>query len=402
MPPILDNSHPQGAALQNVPCPHADILEVADQLVPEERERLAIIHEFLQTEIRPAVGEYWDREELPREMLPKLAAHGLGEVELSRTSRLFRGLVYAEVTRADVSLSALVGIHNELIVGLINALGSEEQKERWLPGLRRFTNLGCFALTEPDSGSDIAGGLSTTATFTDDGWVINGEKRWIGAGTIADFAIVFARDTADNRIKGFIVELDRDGVSTSKLSRKMGLRIMQNADMVFDNVLIPAENLIPGAESFADTNEYLCNSRAWVGWQAAGLQLGIFDKAREYAVTRKQFGKPLAGFQLVQEALVRILGNATASLGMMAQVAHLQEHGNLQMPYAALAKATATRFARESAAAGRNIGGGNGILTDFDLSKMMADAEVLYTYEGTYEINSLIVGRAVTGQSAFV
>ncbi|MDN6263261.1 acyl-CoA dehydrogenase family protein, partial [Corynebacterium casei] len=227
-------------------------------------------------------------------------------------------------------------------------------------------------------------------------------KRWIGGGTFADFAICFARDTEDNAVKGFIVEMDRDGVSAEKISRKMGLRIMQNANIHFEDVVIPHDNLIPGAESFANTNDFLCSSRAWVAWQGAGLQLGIFDKAREYAVSRDQFGRPIAKFQLIQEALSRILGNATVSLSMMAQIARKQEAGELEMPHAALAKATTTRLARESAAAGRNIGGGNGILTDYELSKMMNDAEILYTYEGTYEINSLIVGRAITGVSAFV
>lgn len=177
---------------------------------------------------------------------------------------------------------------------------------------------------------------------------------------------------------------------------------MQNADLGFDNVQIPHDNLLPGATSFKATNTYLKNSRAWVGWQGAGIQLGIFDKAREFALAREQFGRPIAKFQLIQESLSRILGNATASLAMMAQLGWVQSEGKLEMPYAALAKATTTRLARESAAAGRAIGGGDGILTQHDLSKMLNDVEILYTYEGTYEINSLIVGRAITGQSAFV
>lgn len=402
MPPIINLEDTTQLSFHDIPFPHADILGVADQLNREEAERLQKLHEFLQTEIRPAVGEYWDREEFPFELLPGLAEFGLGEIALSGTSRLYRGLAYAEVTRADVSISALVGIHNELVVALIDALASDAQRDKWLDGLRSFEKLGCFALTEPEHGSDIAGGLATTAQRTKDGWVINGEKRWIGGGTFADFAICFARDTEDNAVKGFIVEMDRDGVSAEKISRKMGLRIMQNANIHFKDVVIPHDNLIPGAESFANTNDFLCSSRAWVAWQGAGLQLGIFDKAREYAVSRDQFGRPIAKFQLIQEALSRILGNATVSLSMMTQIAKKQEAGELEMPHAALAKATTTRLARESAAAGRNIAGGNGILTDYELSKMMNDAEILYTYEGTYEINSLIVGRAITGVSAFV
>lgn len=397
---MLNPTDPQ--LLAGVKFPDADILHVAHMLSDEEQNRLRELHEFLQSEIRPVVGEYWDREELPFELLPKLAAHGLGELEFSGASRLFKGLAYAEVTRADVSLSALVGIHNELVVDLLDQLASEEQKQTWLPGLRQFEKLGCFALTEPDHGSDIAGGLATTAERTNDGWVIRGAKRWIGGGTFADFAVVFARDVADNQIKGFIVELDREGVTKTKIARKMGLRIMQNADLTFDNVHIPAENLIPGAESFAATNVMLRNSRAWVGWQAAGIQLAIFDRARAYALTREQFGRPIAKFQLVQEQLSRILGNATATLGMMTHIARLQEDGKFDMPHAALVKATGTRLARESAQLGRSMGGGNGILTEHELSKLLGDAEILYTYEGTYEVNSLIVGRAVTGVSAFV
>lgn len=388
--------------LSDITFPNADILEMVDQLDPVEKEEFLEVREFLRTEIRPHVGEYWDREELPFDLLPKLAEHGLGNIALSGHTKLFNGLVYAEVTRADVSLSALVGIHNELIVELIHELGSQKQKDTWLDGLSNFTKVGCFGLTEADHGSDIAGGLSTTAEKTPDGWVINGDKRWIGAGTFADFCILFARDVEDNEIKGFLVELDREGVTKEKISRKMGLRIMQNANLIFDNVLIPEDSLIPGAASFKATNLFLKNSRAWVGWQGAGVQLAIFDAARAYAVTRDQFGRKIAKFQLVQEPLSRILGNATASLGLMCQIARLQEEGRMEMVHAALAKSTTTRLARESAAAGRGVLGGNGILTDFEASKLMADAEVLFTYEGTYEVNSLIVGRAVTGQSAFV
>ncbi|PRQ11283.1 acyl-CoA dehydrogenase [Corynebacterium sp. 13CS0277] len=388
--------------LDRVHFPDADLLKVADQLDASERAHLERVHRFLQEEIRPVVGPYWDREEFPFELLPKLAEYGLGNIELGGHSRLLKGLLYAEVTRADVSLSALVGIHNELIVGAIEYLGSEEHKATWLEDLKTFKKVGCFALTEPDHGSDIAGGLATTAEATADGWVINGAKRWIGGGTFADFAVVFARDTRDGEVKGFLVEMDRPGVTATKICNKMGLRIMQNADITFDNVHIPASALLPGAQTFAGTNVMLRNSRAWVGWQGAGVQLGILDRARDYTLSREQFGKKLAKFQLVQEQLSRICGNAAASLAMLAQVAWLQEHGQFDMPHAALAKATATRLARESAGLARGLGGGNGIVTEFELSKLFNDVEILYTYEGTYEINSLIVGRAITGQSAFV
>jgi glutaryl-CoA dehydrogenase len=375
---------------------------VADLLPPGERTRYLEIRDFLQSRVRAQSIEYWNREEFPFGLLAELGKHGLGGLQTDGTSTLFKGLMYVEVARADVSLSALVGIHNELIVGMIDALGSEEQKQRWLPGLTAFTQLGAFALTEPEHGSDIAGGLATTARLEDGEWVIDGAKRWIGAGTIADFALVWARDTADQQIKGFIVETDRPGYTATKISNKIGLRIMQNADIQLDGVRVPETNMLPGATDFTKANELLRDSRAWVGWQAAGIQLAAFDVARSYSLQRRQFGKELARFQLIQQQLAEILGNASASLALMAQLARIQAEGRLEMAQAAMAKATTTRLARASVAMGRSLLGGNGISSDFEMGKLFGDAEILYTYEGSYEINSLIVARAVTGKSAFV
>ncbi|MEO5318571.1 acyl-CoA dehydrogenase family protein [Arthrobacter sp. CC3] len=375
---------------------------VVDLLPEGERSRYLEVREFLQSRIRAASIEYWNREEFPFGLLAEMGKYGLGGLQTDGTSALFKGLMYVEVARADVSLSALVGIHNELIVGMIDELGSDEQKQRWLPGLQAFTQLGAFALTEPEHGSDIAGGLETSARLERGEWVINGAKRWIGAGTIADFALVWARDEADGQIKGFIVETDRPGYSATKICNKIGLRIMQNADIVLDEVRIPASNLLPGATDFSKANDLLRDSRAWVGWQAAGIQLAAFDVARSYALERKQFGKELARFQLVQQQLAEILGNASASLALMAQLARIQQDGKLEMAQAAMAKSTTTRLARASVAMGRSLLGGNGISSDYEMGKLFGDAEILYTYEGSYEINSLIVARAVTGRSAFV
>ncbi|MFB8369249.1 acyl-CoA dehydrogenase family protein [Pseudarthrobacter sp. NPDC055928] len=375
---------------------------IVDLLPETEKERYLEMREFLQGSVRQASIEYWNREEFPFGLLAQMGKRGLGGLQTDGSSKLFKGLMYVEVARADVSLSALVGIHNELIVGMIHELGSEEQKDRWLPGLTSFSQLGAFALTEPDHGSDIAGGLATSARLEGDEWVINGAKRWIGAGTIADFALVWARDDADGQIKGFIVETDRPGYSATKISNKIGLRIMQNADIVLENVRIPQSNLLPGATDFSKANDLLRDSRAWVGWQGAGIQLATFDVARSYSLARKQFGKELARFQLIQQQLAEILGNASAALALMAQLARIQEDGKLEMVQAAMAKSTCTRLARASVAMGRSILGGNGISTDFEMGKLFGDAEILYTYEGSYEINSLIVGRGVTGMSAFV
>jgi glutaryl-CoA dehydrogenase len=375
---------------------------IVDLLPAAERSRYLDVRDFLQSRVRAASIEYWNREEFPFGLLAEMGKYGLGGLQTDGTSALFKGLMYVEVARADVSLSALVGIHNELIVGMIDELGSEDQKQRWLPGLKAFTQLGAFALTEPEHGSDIAGGLETSARLQGGEWVINGAKRWIGAGTIADFALVWARDEADAQIKGFIVETDRPGYSATKISNKIGLRIMQNADIRLEDVRIPESNLLPGATDFSKANDLLRDSRAWVGWQGAGIQLAAFDVARSYALKRKQFGKELARFQLVQQQLAEILGNASASLALMAQLARIQQGGKLEMVQAAMAKSTTTRLARASVAMGRSLMGGNGISSDYEMGKLFGDAEILYTYEGSYEINSLIVARAVTGKSAFV
>lgn len=385
-----------------LPYPGADLMHIWELLDEPERERLESIRAFLQDRVRPESIGYWNREEFPHHLLQEMAAHGLGGIQVDGSSALFKGLVYVEAARADVSLSALVGIHNELIVGMIHELGSQAQKDAWLPRLTSFAALGAFALTEPGHGSDIAGGLSTTATRTGDEWVINGAKRWIGSGTIADFALVWARDTGDGQIKAFIVESGRQGFSATKIGNKIGLRIMQNADLELDHVRVPEANRLPGVANFAEANELLKHSRAWVGWQAAGVQLGIFDIARDYSLTREQFGQQIAKFQLVQLPLSEILGNAMASLSLMVDVARLQSLDKLEMVQAAMAKATTTRLARESAAKGRALLGGNGVTSDHEMAKLFGDTEILYTYEGTYEINSLIVGRAVTGVSAFV
>lgn len=384
-----------------IPYPDADLLHIVRLLPPTEQARYAEIRNYLQSAVRPASIGYWNREEFPRDVVAVMGARGLGELQLDGSSALFRGLMYVEVARVDVSLSALAGIHNELIVGTIHHLGSDEQKRRWLPGLRTFAQLGAFALTEPGHGSDISRGLETTARRDGSEWVLNGTKRWIGSGTVADVALVWARDTADGHLKCFLVETDRPGYSAARIEHKIGLRIMQNADIRLEDVRIPAANLLPGASSFASASALLRDSRAWVGWQAAGIQFAAFDVARSYTLNRRQFGRELAGFQLVQQQLADILGNAAASLALMVQLARLQEDGLLEMAQAAMAKATTTRLARASVAMGRSLLGGNGITSDHEMAKLFADAEILYTYEGSYEINSLLVGRAVTGIQAF-
>lgn len=382
--------------------PEGDLLKARRHLSAEEAERLRRIEAHVQEELRKPSLEAWNEERFLAEALPPLAELGLGGLEIDGSSRLFTGLAHAAVAQADVSMSAVLGIHNELIVGLIHAFGSAEQKDAWLGRLSRFEALGAFCLTEPDHGSDIARGLATTARRDGDGWVITGTKRWIGMATVADIALVWARDVADDAIRCFLVETSSPGYHAEKIRHKMGLRVMPNADVLLDEVRVPGSAALPGARSFADTNLLLRSSRAWVGWQAVGLQRAVLDVVRGYVTQREQFGRPLASFQLIQQAIAEISGNLAVCQALMLQVAELQEAGELEMMHAALAKSTTTRLARASAALGREALGGNGITTDYEVAKLMGDAEAIYTYEGSYGINSLIVGRALTGVSAFV
>lgn len=378
-----------------------DVLEYHRLLTPEQQEKLTEIRAALAEIVTPHVAEAWSRDEFPHEIARRVGELGYNHVSGMTEDPLFRGHLMAELARADISLSVYFALHNDLVGATLEALGSEEQKQTWLPGLYAMEYTGCFALTEPEHGSDVAGGMATTARREGDEWVINGAKRWIGNGTMSRIAIVWARDEEDDQVKGFIVETDTPGYEATKISGKMGLRIMQNADITLD-VRLPADAILPGATTFAATRALLRDSRMWVGWQGVGAQMGVLDVLRSYALRREQFGRPLAAFQLIQAQIAEVAGNLAASAGMMLQVDALRQEGRMEMMHAAMAKATSTRLARSSAALARDALGGNGLLTEHEIAKIMGDVEAIYSYEGSYGMNTLIVGRALTGVSAFV
>jgi len=381
--------------------PTADFLGFESLLPTHERAKLQDVRDFLDKEVSPRAVEWWNNAEFPHELLPKLAGLHLSTPVQQGYSNLFSGLVIAEMTRADTSIATFFMVHHDLFVEALHSFGSAEQKARLLKDAMDLTITGAFALTEPLHGSDVAGGMATTATRDGDTWVINGAKRWIGNGTFCDYMLLWARDTETGGVRGFILDATLPGVTRTVIANKTALRTVQNADITLTDVRVDEADRFAGIESFEDTRQLLLGSRILVGWQAVGQQLAAFDVARRYAVERHQFGRPIAGFQLVQDQLVTMMGNTTASLGVMARIAQLQEEGTSDMPQAAFAKSFTTARMRETVALGRGILGGNGIVTDFGMAKIFADAEAVYTYEGSYEINSLIVGRALTGISAF-
>ena len=377
-----------------------------------EQQKLVQLRAFLAAEVAPHAAQWWRDSYFPAELLPKLAALELSTPVQQGYSPLFAGLVIAEMTRTDTSIATFFMVHHDLFVEALHAFGSADQKDRLLADALALRITGAFALTEPDHGSDVAGGMETTAVRDGDAWLLNGSKRWIGNGTFCDYMLLWAREPETGKIRGFLLDASLPGVHRTRIENKTALRTVQNADITLAGVRVPEADRLAGIDSFEDIKHLLRGSRIMVGWQAVGAQLAAVDIARAYAVERHQFGRPLASFQLVTEQLVRMLGNTVASTGMLARVAELERGGypsaaadgrnssGAGMAQAALAKSYASARMRETVALGRSILGGNGILTDYRMAKVFADAEAIYTYEGSYEINSLLVGRDITGVSA--
>ncbi|NYE96661.1 glutaryl-CoA dehydrogenase [Psychromicrobium silvestre] len=389
--------------VNNLPYADGDFYSFEQLLTDGERERLQQIRDFLAKEVKPIAVDYWNRAEFPMDLIPKLAELDvMSPVRRQGYSNLFAGLVHAEFTRADTSIATFMGVHDGLFTGSIEALASEEQKAEWLPDIYSLKKIGAFGLTEPLGGSDVAGGTRTTARKEGGKWILNGAKRWIGNATFSDWVVIYARDEADNQVKAFLVDTASEGYTATKIENKIALRSVQNADITLENVVVPEEFKLAHGNSFRDTNKVLKVTRLAVAWQAVGQQLATFDVARRYAVERIQFGRPLASFQLVQDQLVQILGNTVASMSMMVRLSQLEDLGQAKDEQSALAKAYTTARMRESVALGRSILGGNGIVTDYEMAKIFSDAEAIYSYEGTYEINSLVTARAITGISAIV
>ena len=389
--------------INDLPYADGDFFAFEQLLSGKEQDRLAEVREFLTREVKPIAVDCWNRGEFPMDLVPKLAEIDLvSPVKRQGYSNLFAGILHAETTRADTSIATFMGVHDGLFTGSIEALASQEQQDAWLPDIYSMKKIGAFGLTEPLGGSDVAGGTRTTARREGDNWILNGAKRWIGNATFSDWVVIYARDLADNQVKGFLVDTKTEGYSATKIENKISLRTVQNADITLENVVVPDFFKLANANSFRDTNKVLKVTRLSVAWQAVGQQLAAFDVARRYAVERSQFGRPIASFQLVQNQLVQILGNVVSSMGMMVRLSQLEDAGEAKDEQSALAKAFTTARMRESVAIGRSLLGGNGIVTDYEMAKVFSDAEAIYSYEGTHEINTLVTGRAITGISAIV
>ena len=385
----------------------SDFYDLEALLDDEDRALLHRVRGFMDTEVQPIINEYWTKAQFPRQLIPGLAELGIAGTPYSGygcpgKSTLLDGMIAMELSRGDPSVSTFMGVHGGLAMGTIHICGSEEQKERWLPPMARMELIGAFGLTEPESGSDVARGLRTTCRRDGDSWVLNGQKKWIGNGSFADLVIIWAQDEETERVLGFVLEQGAEGFSAVDLEDKIALRAVQNALITLKDVRVPEENRLQEANSFRDTAKVLRMTRAGVAWSAVGCSRGAYEHALRYANERTQFGKPIASFQLVQDLLVRMLGNITASAAMCTRLSQLQDAGRMTDEQASLAKAFTTVRMRETVGWARELMGGNGILLENHVGRFVADAEAIYSYEGTREVNTLIVGRAITGHGAIV
>jgi glutaryl-CoA dehydrogenase len=386
----------------------SDFYGYENRLTDREKELITELRVYLEAEVRPIINGLWANAEFfPRKIVTDLAAMGLfgqpwEETRRFENSAVFRGWVALELARVDASLATLVGMQNGLVMGSIAVAGSKQQREEWLPRLASGELLGAFGLTEPLSGSDAAQGLRTVARRDGDTWILNGAKRWIGNGSISDVTIIWAKDADDGQVKGFIVPTTTPGYSATRIENKQALRIVQNADIVLTDVVVPESNRLANSKSFRETAAVLRLTRAEVAWAAVGNSVGAYEAAVAYAGERIQFGKEIGSHQLVQDLLAKSLGNITSSIGVVTRVSEMLDEGTQRDEHSSLAKAFTTSRMRETVAWCREIFGGNGIVLDYDVIRYFADAEAIYSYEGTREMNTLIVGRAITGKAAFV
>ena len=392
---------------KTLPQAHSDFYAIGATLSEEDQALLRRVRDFLEAEVTPVITEYWIREEFPHQLLPKLAEldimglpyHGYG---CPGKSTVLDGMMMMELARVDSSMATFRGVHSGLAMGSIYLCGSEEQKQRWLPPMARLEKIGAFGLTEPEVGSGASRGLTTTARREGDTWLLNGQKKWIGNATFSDVTVIWARDVADDQVKGFLVEKGTPGFKPEKQKNKIALRVVQNAHITLEDCRVPEANRLQEAHSFKEVAAVLRMTRAGVAWEAVGCAQGAYELALTYAQKREQFGRPIGRFQLVQDLLVRMLGNITACQCMVLRLSQMQDAGIMRDEHASLAKAFCTVRMRETVGYARELLGGNGILLDQHVGRFVADAEAIYSYEGTREMNTLIVGRAITGFSAFV
>ncbi|WP_254536366.1 acyl-CoA dehydrogenase family protein [Halomarina litorea] len=384
-----------------------DYVGLEADLGAEERMIRDTAREFVEDTVRPDIGQHWIDGTFPNELIEEMGElgfyapnlEGYGSPNVSETAY---GLLMQELEACDSGLRSMASVQGALVMYPIHAFGSEAQKARWLPDMGEGKAVGCFGLTEPQHGSDPTS-METYAEKDDEGYTLNGAKTWITNSPIADVAIVWARDrsAAETPVRGFLVETDLDGVSTNKIDEKLSLRASITGEIGLNDVYVPEENVLPGVEGMKGPLSCLTQARYGIAWGAIGAARDCFETARQYATDREQFGGPIARFQLQQDKLAEMATQITTSQLLAHRLADLKERGELRPQHVSMAKRHNVRMARDQSRIAREMLGGNGITADYSPMRHMANLETVYTYEGTHDIHTLILGADLTGIQAF-
>jgi len=380
-----------------------DYYQIDTLLTEEERLIRDTIRDFVSEQVLPRIEKHYREGTFPKELVPQLAELGTFGSSLqgygcAGLGPVAYGLIMQELERGDSGLRSFVSVQGGLVMYPIHAFGSEEQKEKWLPSMARGEKIGCFGLTEPDFGSNPSGML-TRAVKKGDRYVLNGTKAWITNGTIADVAVVWAK--LDGQIQGFLVEKGTPGFSSKDHEGKFSLRASVTSELAFQDCAIPLDNRLPKAESLKAALSCLNQARYGIAWGVIGSALAVFDEALEYSKTRIVFDKPVAGFQLQQRKLVWMANEITKGQLLCLQLGRMKEAGRATPQQVSLAKMNNCHVARECAKLGREILGANGVTDEYQVGRHMCNIESVYTYEGTHDIHTLIVGQDLTGIAAF-
>jgi len=384
-----------------------DYLGLEGDLGEEERMVRDTAREFVEKEVKPDVGQHWIDGTFPTELITQMGELGfyapnLDGYGLPGLSETAYGLLMQELEAGDSGLRSMASVQGALVMYPIHAYGSDAQKEEWLPALGSGERVGCFGLTEPEHGSDPSA-METTAERDADGYVLNGSKTWITNAPISDLALVWAKVTSadGNPVRGFLVETDRDGVTTNEIDDKLSLRASITGEISLQNARVPEENVLPGVEGMKGPLSCLTQARYGIAWGTVGAAMDCFETAREYATDREQFGKPIAGYQLQQEKLAEMATQISLGQLLAHRLADLKERGDLRPEQVSMAKRNNARMAREQSRVAREMLGGNGITADYSPMRHLTNLETVYTYEGTHDIHSLILGHDLTGIPAF-
>ncbi len=385
-----------------------DFYDLRSTFSDRQREIQDTVREFMETHVQPIANDYWQKDTFPRHLIAEMQKLDLlreifhDDGTRTHDASVVEGIVTMEMARVDVSTATFFGVHGGLALWSLVLGGTEEQKKEWLPKLLDLDTIGAFGLTEPKVGSAISQGMRTTCRKEGDTWILNGQKKWIGNATFADFIIIWAREEDSGDIQGFIVCQDNPGYSVEKMTNKIALRMVENGHITLTDCEVEESARLANVDSWATVADVLRRTRAGVAWQAVGCAMGAYERSATYARERRQFGRPIGGFQLIQDKLVFMLGNVTAMQTLCLRLSQLQDENRMRDEHASLAKVFTAARCRDTVALARDLHGGNGILLDHDVARYFCDTEAIYSYEGTNEINSLVVGRAITGQGAFV